>query len=274
MKRIKPLLAAFFLLAAALLPTGCAQKSDAGVLVREAKSNADSIQSCSAGISRELVFTANGAQHVISSSSEIIYSAKPFALKSIQKSQSDDTDSVSETYTVTEDGKLCFYCKPNGTWQKTDAGNLDTSPAAQVDILRMLNRSENQNYVRETTLNSRKVHKIELKLNREVLRSAVDHIVTVTGMSDGSGTAVQALLNSAPDLYGYCYLDAETGQVTKMEADLTDAVNQIFEKIDGSSVSVHVVKCSLCGNISGIGSSAAVTLPNEAKNAVSIQAYG
>lgn len=274
MKRVNPLLPALSLFAAALLLGGCSGGPDAGVLLREAKSNADAIQSCEAGISQELVFTADGAQHAVSSSSEIIYAAKPFALKSVQKTQNDGTDSVSETYTVTEGGKLFFYCKPNGVWQKTDAGNLDASPAAQVDVLRMLDRSEDQKYVRETTLENRKVHKIELKLSSEVLRGTVENIVTAAGMSDGSGTVVQTLLNSAPDLYGYCYIDAETGQIMRIEADLTDAADQIFQKIDGSSVSVHVVKCELSGKISDIGSAPAVALPDGAKDAASVQAYG
>lgn len=271
MRRIFPLL---FFLAAAVLFGGCSSGPDAEVLLREAKSNADSIRSCDAGVSQELVFTADGAQHTVSSSNRITYAAEPFALKSVQQTRSDGMDSTSETYTMTENGRLWFYCKPNGVWQKTDAGNLDTSPAAQVDLLRMLNSAEDQKYVRETTLDSRKVHKIEMKLSNEVLRSTVENIVTVTGMSDGSGTVVQTLLNSAPDLYGYCYIDTGTGQLVKIEADLTDAVNQIFQKIDGSSVSVHVVKCGMSGDISNIGSVSAVTLPEDAKNAASVQAYG
>lgn len=274
MKRKEFLRLVLFFLAAAFLLSGCSRGPDAGVLLREAKSNADSIRSCEADISQELVFTADGAQHTVSSSGEIIYAAKPFALKSVQKTQNDGVSSVAETYTVTENGKLGFYCKPDGVWQKTDAGNLDTSPAAQVDILRMLSSAEDQKYVRETTLGSQKVHKIELKLGSEVLRSAVENIVTVSGMSDGSGTVVQTLLDSAPDLYGYCYIDTGTGQITRIEADLTDAANQIFQKIDGSSVSVRVVKCAVSGTISNIGSEPVPALPDNAKSASSVQACG
>ncbi|QAT48464.1 hypothetical protein EQM14_00975 [Caproiciproducens sp. NJN-50] len=274
MKRVNPLFPALLFLAAAVLFGGCSHGPDAGVLLREAESNADSIRSCDAGVGQELVFTADGAQHAVSSSNQITYAAEPFALKSVQQTRNDGADSTGETYTVTEDGKLWFYCRPNGTWQKTGAGNLDTSPAAQVDILRMLNSAEDQKYVRETTMDSRKVHKIELRLSGEILRPAVETIAAVTGMSDGSGTVVQTLLNSAPDLYGYCYIDAGTGQLVKIEADLTDAANQIFQKIDGSSVSVHVVKCELSGNISDIGSASSVVLPDGAKNAASVQAYG
>lgn len=274
MKRVKPLLPLLFFLAAAFLFSGCSRGPDAGVLLREAKSDADAIRSCDAGISRTLVFTADGAQHTVSSSNQITYTSEPFALKSVQQNRDDSSDSTTETYTVTENGKLWFYCKPNGVWQKTEAGNLDTSPAAQVDLLRILSRSEDQKYVRETAMNSRKVHKIELKLTNEVLWDTVENIVTVTGMSKGSGTVVQTLLDSAPDLYGYCYIDTETGQLVKMEADLTDAANQIFQKIDGSSVSVHVIKCELSGDITKIDSAPAAALPDDAKNADSVQAYG
>lgn len=274
MKRVNRLFPALLLTVAALFLSSCSHAPDAGVLLREAKSNANSITSCSAAISQELVFTSNGSQHSYSSENQITYTAEPFALKSVQKVQTDGTDNSDETYTVTEDGKLFFYCKPNGVWQKTDAGNMDTSPAAQVDILRVLNRSENQKYVRETELNARKVHKIELKLSSEVLRSTVETIVTVTGMSDNSRTVVQTLLNSAPDLYGYCYIDTQTGDFVRMDADLTDALNQIFRNIDGDSISVHVTKCTISGNMEDIGTASSVILPDDAKNASSIQAYG
>ncbi|MFU0832432.1 MAG: Lipoprotein [Oscillospiraceae bacterium] len=274
MKRVIRLFPACLLAAAALFLNSCSYAPDAGVLLREAISNANSITSCSTAIRQELVFTSNDSQHSYSSENQIIYMAEPFALKSVQKVQADGEDSSNETYTVTEGDKLFFYCKLNDVWQKTDAGNMDTSPAAQLDILRVLNRSENQKYVREMTLNSRKVHKIELKLSNEVLRSTVETIATVTGMTDNSSTVVQTLLNSAPDLYGYCYIDTQTGNFVRMEADLTDAINQIFQNIDGNSVSVHVTKCTISGNIDNIGTAPSVILPNEAKNASSIQAYG
>ncbi|WP_411677869.1 hypothetical protein [Caproicibacter sp.] len=274
MKRINRIFSALLFLAALVTFNACSSGPDAGVLFREAKTDADSIQSCNADISQDLVFTVNGAQHVYSSSNSITYTAKPFALKSVQKIRNDGISSDNETYTLTENGKPSFYCKPNGVWQKTDAGNLDTSPADQVDILRVLNNAEDQKYVRETTLDSRKVHKIELKLSSEILRSAVENIVTVTGMAENSSTVVPALLNGAPDLYGYCYIDAGTGKIVRIEADLTDAVNQIFKNIDGSSVSVHVTKCEISGNIDKINSAPSVTLPDDAKSASSIQAYG
>ena len=274
MKRICHLFPLFFFLAAAFSLSGCSHSPDAGVLLREAKSNADSLQNCESGFHRELVFTADGAQHTFSSSNGITYMAKPFGLKSVQKLQTDGTPDTSETYTVTEGGKLFFYCKPNGVWQKTDAGNLDTSPSAQVDLLRVLNEAESQNYVRETTISSRKVHKIEMKLSSEVLRSAVEQIASTTGMSSHSGTVVQTLLDSAPDLYGYCYIDKDTGQLVRMDADFTSAVNQIFQKIDGSQVSVHVTKCTVSGTIGKIGSAPPVRLPESAKSASSVAAYG
>jgi hypothetical protein len=274
MKRVNRLFPALLFAAAALFFSSCSHAPDAGVLLREAKSNANSITSCSATISQELVFTSDGTQRSYSSTNQITYTAEPFALKSVQKVQTDGTDSSNETYTVTESGKLYFYCKLNGVWQKTDAGNMDTSPAAQVDILRVLNRSEEQKYVREMTLNSRTVHKIELKLSSEVLRSTVETIVTATGMSDDSRTVVQTLLNSAPDLYGYCYIDTQTGDFVQMEADLTDSVNQIFQNIDGNHIAIHVNQCTISGYMKDIGTAPSVTLPDDAKNASSIQAYG
>lgn len=272
MKRISLLV----LFAAGLcLLSGCASRQpDAGVLLREARNGAEAMKSCSASIQQTLTFTADGKQHAFSSSNQIIYTAQPFALKSVQSVQNDGKQDGSETYTMTENGKLSFYCKTGGAWQKTDAGNLDTNPDVQVDILRLLNDTQDQKYVRETTLDSVKTHKIELKLNSEALRSAVGNIVTSTGMADNSQTVVQTLLNSAPPVYGYCYIAQDSGRILRIEADMTDAADQIFQKIDGGTVQVHVTKCEISGDISRIDSAPTVSLPADAKNASSVQAYG
>lgn len=273
MKQLNRLFAALIVLPFCLLG-GCSKGPDAGVLLREARSGAEKMTSCSADFEQTLVFTADGAQHTYSSSNRILYSAKPFALKSVQSIQNDGISDGGETYTVTEGGRLNFYCKTDGVWRKTDAGDLDTAPARQVDILRLLSDAQDQEYVRETTLNSRKVHKIELKLSSEALRSAVENIVTATGMADDSKTVVQTLLDSAPELYGYCYIGADSGRIVRIEADLSEAADRIFQNIDGGRVSVRVSKCEISGDISDIGAAPAVVLPEEAKSASSVQAYG
>lgn len=272
MKRIGTISAV--ILAAACLLSGCSHGPDAGVLLREAKADAQGMQSCTASIRQTLVFTADGAQHTLSSSNQIQYTAKPFALKSVQTAQNDGTSGGSETYTVTEDGRISFYFQPNGVWQKTDAGNLDTDPAAQVDILRLLDDAQDQSYVRQMTLDGQDVHKIELRLSSEALRSSVESIVTAAGMADDSSTVVQALLDGAQPLYGYCYVSVDTGRIVRIEADLTQEADRIFQNIDGSDVKVHVTKCEISGDISAIDNTPAAELPKEAKDAASVQAYG
>ena len=273
MKQLNRLFAALAVLSLCLLG-GCSREPDAGVLLREAGAEAEKMTSCSADFEQTLVFTADGAQHTRSSSNRIVYSAKPFGLKSVQSVQEDGVSGGSETYTVTESGRLNFYYKTDGVWRKTDAGNLDTSPFAQVDILRLLSDAQDQKYVRETTLDSQKVHKIELKLSSEALRSPIETIATATGMADDSKTVVQTLLDSAPALYGYCYIGTDSGRIVRIEADLSEAADRIFQNIDGSRVSVHVSKCEISGDISDAGSAPAVVLPKAAESASSVQAYG
>ena len=256
------------------LLAACGSRPDAGVLLREAKARAASAGSCAAVTVSELSFTANGAGHSFRSKTELVYRADPFAVKSAQSSQNDGAAGNSETYTVTEDGRLSFYCKTPSGWQKSDAGDLDTSPAAQIAALRLLDETESQSYVRETETGSRKTHKIELKLKSEVLRGFVENIVTASGMANGSSTAVQALLDGAPAVYGYCYADAETGDPLRLELDAADALNQIFGNIDGSPVKISVSACRTVCDLSAFGSAPAVALPEEAKNASSVQAEG
>lgn len=253
---------------------GCSSKQDADVLFREARSNAEQIQSCEATFGSTLIFTANGTQHTFQSSDESTYAAKPFALKSTQSYQNDGTRGKSESYTVTENGGLWFYCKSASGWQKTGAQNLDTSPFSQIDILGLLNNVKSEKYVRETTLDSRKVHKIELELNSDVIRGTIENIVTATGMAENSKTIVQTLLNSSPALYGYCYIGTDSGEPERLELDATDALNQIFQNIDGSNIKISVSKYEISGDIAKINQTRPITLPEEAKNAQSVQAFG
>ena len=273
MKQLRPLFAMVLLPLVCLLG-GCSGPPDAGVLLREAKSEAEGMKSCSADLTQTLVYTADGVRHARSSSDRVLYHAQPFALRDAQTVQNDGGSAESETYTVAEDGGLRFYGRTDGVWRKTDAGGLDTAPGAQVDVLRLLDGVQGQTYVRETVLDSRRVHKLELKLSRETLRSPVEAVASATGMTGGSRTVVQTLLESAPDLYGYCYIDAETGRVVRVEADLTEAADRIFQTIDGGGVSVRVSKCEISGTIAKIDAAEAVVLPKEAKNAPSVQAYG
>lgn len=260
--------------AAFCLLTACGNGIDAGVLIREAKTDTSAMKSCHVSAKNTLTFTAGSSGHSFESSAVLDYHSAPFAVKSVQSSKNDGVSENTESYTVTENGGLSFYCKSSTGWQKTGAENLNTSPSAQIDILRLLDETEDQKYVRETEINLKKVRKIELKLKSEVLRSTVENIVTASGMSSGSTTIVQTLLDSAPAIYGYCYLDESTGKPVRLELDAAEAVNKIFQGIDGSTVKITVSKCLISGDLSQIDSAPDVTLPDEAKRASSVQAKG
>ncbi len=252
----------------------CQKKADADVLMREALTNANAIQSCTAAFSSKLEFTANSKQNIFQTGNEIVYQAKPFSLKSTQTSLLGKTPGSSTSYTVTDGNGVWFYSNSGSGWQKTSAGNIDTTPLRQVDIFRLLGSVKGQKYVRETTLNSKKVHKLELTFQSEVLRSTLENIVTATGMGQGSLTIVQTLLDSADDIYGYCYIDEETGEIIRIELDATEAVNQIFKNIDGSGITVNVSKCEISGEVGNIGKAPAVELPPEAAAAQTVDAQG
>lgn len=256
------------------LLTSCSGQPDAGVLVREATNNASAMKSCNAKIDNTLVFKVNGSRHSFQSTDQLIYNANPFAVKSVQTSNDDGSSGSSETYTVTEKGGVSFYCKTASGWRKTGSGNLDTSPSAQIETLQMLNSVDDQKYVRTTEIGSQKVHKIELKLKSEVLRSTIENIVTASGMGSGSKTIVQTLLDSVPAIYGYCYIGVDSGKLMRLELDATDAVNRVFQDIDGNTVKITVLKSEMSGDLSGIDSTPAVVLPQAAKSASSMQAEG
>jgi len=265
-----------FFLAGALLTglSGCAEKADADVLMREAKANASAIQNCNATIDSTLTFTANNKQYTFKTGSSSVYWAKPFAIKSTQTSSLGGVTGSSVSYTVTDSDGVWFYSNTGSGWQKTSAESVAATPLEQIDILRLLSNVSGQKYVRETSINSQKVHKIELTFQSEVLRSIIENIVTATGMAQGSRTIVQTLLDSAPAIYGYCYVDEASSQIVRVELDATEAVGAIFRNIDGSGVKVNISKCEINGNIADIGKAPAVTLPADAANAQTVQAAG
>jgi hypothetical protein len=259
---------------AVLSLSSCGEQQDAGVLLREAKTNAGAITSCTASIHDTLEFTVDAKKNQFQTGNDIVYQAKPFALKSVQTSLPGGTADSSTTYNITDAGGVWFYSRAGGNWQKTSAGSIDPTPFHQVDILRLFDSVKRQSYVRETDLDSGKAHKLELTFDSEVLRSTVENIVTAAGIGKGSNTIVQALLDSAQDIYGYCYIDEKTGEIVQVELDATQEVNRIFQNIDGSNVKIEVTKCVIDGKIGNIGKAPGVELPPEAAAAQTVQAQG
>lgn len=255
--------------------SACGSKPvDADVLMREAKSNAEAISSCTATFQSRLEFTANGKSYLYQTGNETVYQSKPFATKTTQSSLVGGKTSTGTTYTVTDPDGVWFYSKSDSGWQKTAAGSVTTSPAGQIDILRLMDKIKSQKYVRETTLNNQKVHKLELTLDSDILRSTVENIVTATGIGSGSKTIIQTLLDGADDVYGYCYIDETTGEIVRMELDAGQAVDKIFQNIDGDNVKISVTKFTISGEISRIGKAPAVSLPPDASTARNVQAQG
>lgn len=273
---MKPFRYSLFLLfaSAACILSACSSHPDAGLLFRESKNNADQIKSCSASLESTLQFETDGVKHTSQNSSQIVFCQRPFALKSVQAYQKDGSRTGGESYTLEQNGSMWFYSRSGANWQKSSSPDLDTAPRSQIDILRLLDKADGQKYVRETDVGGQKAHKLELSMNAEILRDPIETIATVSGIASGSKTVVQTLLDGAPPLYGYCYIGKDTGQIMRMEFDLTKELNSIFESIDGSQVKIHVTKYTLSGDISNLNAAPAVKLPAEAASASSIQAYG
>lgn len=271
----KQLIIALLTVTAVCFLCSCSKNSpDAGVIMREAENNAEKMESCKSVYQRSLTFSAGGEKYECTSSSNITYTANPFTLKSVGISKSGGTQSENESYTVTNGGKLWYYCKSGSSWQKTEADGLNTSPLEQIDALRLLKSAESYKFVRETAYNSQNANKIEVKFKNEILRSTIEDITDKTGMSKNSKTIVQTLLDGAPDIYGYIYVNKGTGNIIHIEADVTDAVNSIFKNIDGSSVKINVDKCEITGSITDIGKKNNISLPADAESAADVQAYG
>ncbi len=268
--------AALFSATALCIMCSCtgSRDADAGVIMREAKSNAEKMASCSAAYKLSLSFTADGEKYAYSSGGDTSYTAEPFTLKNVLTYSDCGSRSQDESYTAADGEKLWYYFKSGGTWQKTDASGLDKSPLEQIDALRILKSAESYKFVRETSFESQDSYKIEVKFKSEILRPVMEYITEKTGMSKNSKTIVKALLDGAPDIYGYCYVNKSTGSIIHTEVDAAAAVNSVFKNIDGSDVNVTADKCTISGSINNIGTEKAASLPSGAEKAAGVQACG
>lgn len=256
---------------------GCdsaADLPDADMLFREAMTNANALTSCDAAYQSALEITFEGEKISFTSENTITYAAAPFMLKSFQTSDLAGASGQAETYTAAEADGIWVYANSGDGWTRTLAGELDTTPMTQIDILRLIPQVASQKMIRSEDISGQKAYKLELTLKSEVLRSAIENIVTSTGIGEGSATIVDTLLATAPELYGYAYISAEDGQFLQFDVDGAEALNTILSHIDGMDASIKVNKYVLSGSLSSLNQAEAPVLPDEAKNGETISAVG
>ena len=110
------------------------------------------------------------------------------------------------------------------------AENLNTTPLEQIECLRLLKQAAEPHLVREEEVDLCGNLQIRGDFSGRNFRSSIEATVSASGMGDGSQTLVQELLDSVPAVYGYCYLEQETGLPVRMELDTTEALNTVFNK--------------------------------------------
>ena len=171
------------------------------MLFREAMTNANALSSCDATYQSTLEITFEGEKISFTSENTVTYAASPFILKSFQTSDLAGASGQTETYTAAEDDGIWVYANSGDGWaSRTLAGELDTTPMTQIDILRLIPQVAAQKMIRTEDTGGQKAYKLESTLKSEVLRSAIENIVTSTGIGEGSATIVDTLLATAPEL--------------------------------------------------------------------------
>lgn len=265
----------FFTLAlcALLLCTACSSggQPDPAVLLREALSQANALESCESSFSSSLAFSTGAEKQQFRSSLSSVYFANPFCLKSTQDT---GAGSPAVTYTMTEDGQCWFYAESDGVWLRTPAETLNTTPLEQIEVLRLLKDAADPRMVREEEVDGTPAYKLEITFPAEALRSSIETIVTASGMGGGSQTLVQELLGGVPSVYGYCYIGKDSGELLRAELDTTEALNTVFSKISGDSVKVSVSQSVLSGELHSRNAVPSIALPPEAAGAQTVEAAG
>lgn len=253
--------------------TACSPNSqpDPAVLLREALSQANALESCESRFSNDLEFNAGTEQQTFHSAVSSVYFADPFCLKSTQDT---GAGSPTVTYTMTEDGSCWFYAETEDGWLRTPAETLNTTPLEQIEILRLLKQATGPQFVREEDVEGTPAYKLEVTFPADILQSSIEAIVSASGMGDGSQTLVQELLTSTAEVYGYCYIGKDDGRLLRVELDTTEALNTVFNKISGDSVKVSVSKSVLTGELFNCNAAAPVELPPEAASAQTVEAAG
>lgn len=271
----------FYILLCGLLTVGlftsCSNTEnlpDADMLFREAMTNANALDSCDAAYESTLEIAFEGQTIAFVSENTTTYVASPFVLKSFQTSDLAGAVGQTESYTIEEEDGIWVYANSGDSWTKTLAGELDTTPMTQIDILRLIPQVASQEMIRSEDISGQKAYKLELTLKSDVLRSAIENIVTSTGIGEGSATVVDTLLATAPELYGYAYISAEDGQFLQFDVDGTEALNTILSHIEGMDTSIKVNRYEIHGSLSNLNQAESPVLPEEAKNSETIQAVG
>ena len=292
-----------FLLAVCVLPgllfAGCqgGSQPDGGAIFREAYAKAEAASGSTSWYESNFSFSPSGLSALTEESagdsaeaaegeqsysmrSDTVYRKDPFGLYTVSVSNTAGTPGSMETYIVEGENEYLFYTSSGDGWTKSSGAQMDTDPASQVELLKLLSESTSQSYLREEELDGILCHKLEVTFSGEALRNVVETVVSASGMdSSGSGLSgllVESLSNreDGDAVRGYCWIEKDSGLLAKLEIDGGDILQKTFSSIDGAENGVTIGECKISGGFTEIEGGTFPDLPEEAQNASSTEAVG
>ena len=212
--------------------------------------------------------------------SDTVYRKEPFGLYTVSVSNAGGTPGTLESYMIKGDGEYLLYTASDDVWTKSSLQEINTDSKEQVELLKLLSQAKSQSYLREEELDGILCHKLEITFSGEALRNVVETVVSASGMdASGSGLAgllVESLSNreDGDAVRGYCWIEKDTGLLTRVEIDGAEILQKTFSSIDGAENGVTIQECKITGGFTEVEGGTFPDLPEEAQSASSAEAVG
>ena len=212
--------------------------------------------------------------------SDTVYRKEPFGLYTVSVSNAGGTPGTLESYTIKGDGEYLLYTASDDVWTKSSLQEMNTDSKEQVELLKLLSQAKSQSYLREEELDGILCHKLEITFTGEALRNVVETVVSASGM-DASGSGLAGLLvgslsnrEDGDAVRGYCWIEKDTGLLTRVEIDGAEILQKTFSSIDGAENGVTIQECKITGGFTEVEGGTFPDLPEEAQSASSAEAVG
>lgn len=208
-------------------------------LIAAADKQMENVKSFEADINFKLALNMDGEKATADTKLAMKFMLDPLTAKlDLDMATKDDTNSHKanmEAYLRNEDGDVALYLYQDGEAVRvsvtTALGAVVYSLYEYVDSVEA--SYEKLAYVGESTINGRSVYIIEAKPkfapDKEAIESILDSLAEGTVMQ---GFAASGTLLAMKKIAFTCYIDKETYQYVRIEADLAGAAGNLFSELD------------------------------------------
>lgn len=174
-----------------------------------------------------------------------------------------------DTYIVKEGEEYCTYMYSSDTWMKQaiDASSIDEELKNYSDQVNMdvyIKNMKNFSLAGEETVEGKDTYKIEGTISGESLQEVLEK----SELSDYAATDLDGVdFSTLGDLTVSVWISKDDFKPVKIYMDMTEMMNKMM---DSQNLGMSIATCTMEFIYTGFGTVTDITLPEEAKNAVSL----